>query len=132
MDPCRPILTVGRTDLRHPLAWIALAAGTFYIAWNIAWVARGQVPPSILYELVGIPVSTTGGTTAVVALLRGDLAASLHANPLALPIVVLMLLTAALLLRQLIHRERLRLAPSLLRIWLALLAAAWVTQVAMR
>jgi uncharacterized protein DUF2752 len=70
---------------------VGVAAFLGYVAWNIFWIAKGRVPPSILTAITGLPCPTTGGCRGVLALIHGDWRRSILWNPLApvysLPIV---------------------------------------------
>jgi hypothetical protein len=100
-----------------------------YCGWQVYWIAHGQIPPALFLALTGWPAPTTGGTTAVSRLLRGDWRESLAANPMALPIVALLTVTLTLLALDLLHRRRLRLPDRVFHIWILVLGVAWVVQI---
>ena len=91
-----------------------------YVAWNIVWLARGEVPPSLLTGLTGIPAPTTGGTRSIRALLGGDPLGSLYYNPMTAPILGMLALT----LFQVCRRGRA--AAWVGGGWAAVLSLAWV------
>jgi hypothetical protein len=98
------------------------------VGWNGFWIGRGLLPPSILNYFTGLPVPTTGFTRSQLALLRGDVGASLAWNALGVPIVVLLVLTAIVLARRVVEGGRLVIPQRLATAWIAVLAAAWVVK----
>ena len=104
---------------RQIAAAVGLSLLSVYVGWNVWFVWRGQVPPSLLTGLTGLPCPTTGGTRSLMALLRGDVAASLYFNPMTVPIVGLLAVTMVAACRRCA-------GVWLARAWFALLLVAWV------
>jgi hypothetical protein len=104
---------------------------TGYLVWNVYWLSRGRLPPSILLELTGVPVPTTGFTRSWISLFRGNWGDFFLWNPFSIPLVVLLVLSAASLGRSYLRGRPLLLEKPLAWGWLIVLAAAWVTKLAM-
>jgi hypothetical protein len=106
------------------------AAGLFlfYCVWQVYWLGNGRIPPALFLALTGWPAPTTGGTRALILLLQGDWSGSLHQNAMAVPMVLLLMLTLALLVQQIIRRRRPRLPEWVFLAWIAVLSVAWVIQ----
>src|SRR5437899_2379163 len=96
------------------LAWALLAA---YLVWNVYWLTRGRIPPSLFLALTGLPAPTTGGTRSILRLLEGDWRESLRCHPLAVPIALLFLLSLGWLLGRGLTRRRLVLPEWFLWTW---------------
>lgn len=74
--------TASREARQLALLWGVAAAST--AALRPLWLALAPVLPACpMRTFTGIPCPTCGTTRAAVALLHGDLATALHANPLA-------------------------------------------------
>jgi hypothetical protein len=104
------------------LGWTALAV---YLVWNLAWLAQGRIPPSLLNGLFGWPSPTTGLTRATLAALDGRWTESFHWHPLAVLIWPAWFATLAAAARPLVQRRPPRLPLSVLQGWLILLTLAW-------
>lgn len=99
-----------------------------YLLWNVWWLAHRQVPPSILLALCGLPAPTTGCMRAASALWQGDLRGSLFWNAFLVPISLLLLVSGLSLALCCGKRHRLALPVPLARLWLVVLACAWITK----
>jgi len=99
-----------------------------YVLWNGYWLAGGQVPPSMLRELVGWPVPSTGMTRSLVALLDGQWATSLYWNALTVPVLGLYLASLGTVGWLLVHRRRLALPRWQGWAWGVLLIGAWIVK----
>jgi hypothetical protein len=108
--------------------WWARASFTAYLAWNIAWLASGRIPPSALRVLIGLPCPTTGCTRSLLSLVHGDLQASLLWNPFTIPIVVLLGGSLGTLLFATLRRRQLVLPRWLGTAWLNVLLVAWLAK----
>jgi hypothetical protein len=110
-----------------------VAGGAFlgYLVWQIHWLSKGQVPPALFLALTGWPAPTTGGTRAILFLLRGDWHGSLHANALAVPMTLLLVFTLSLLGGQLLRGRRLRLPGAVVLAWVIILSTAWIIQLSL-
>ena len=96
-----------------------------YLLWNALWWWRGELAPSILLAVTGIPAPTTGMTRALRLLLAGNVMESLAWNALAVPLLLLFMFSAAWLLGQVLARRRMMLPEWAVRAWIGLLLAAW-------
>ncbi len=95
-----------------------------YVIWNLAWWIQGRAAPSMLTGLTGLPAPTTGGTRSFRALLAGDVATSLYFNPMAAPIVALIIVT----IFQIVRFGRAK--RWVFGAWVAILSLAWVLKLA--
>lgn len=116
--------------IRVLLRPIALGLAGFYVLWNAAWIHSGNIPPSILTAMTGLPCPTTGGTRSLLAALHGEWANSVLWNPLTFVYLALAIYSGALLGWQLLRKERLVLNGFVARVWLAVLAAGWIAKLA--
>jgi hypothetical protein len=107
----------------------ALTLFLFYLAWNALWIARGQLPPSILIWLAGIPSPTTGGYRSFHLLLEGRFRRSLLFNPFTAVYLALFAASLSQLLLQWVRRRRLAIGVWLARAWMAALAVGWVAKI---
>jgi len=107
------------------------AAGLFlfYFVWQVYWLGHRRIPPALFLAWTGWPAPTTGGTRALILGLQGDWSGSLRQNAMAFPMVLLLILTLALLVRQLIRRRRPKLPEWVFLAWIAVLSVAWAIQV---
>jgi len=106
--------------------FVAALFFTGYGLWNVYWLAQGSIPPSIFLKVTGWPCPTTGGTRAIVQLWRGDWPESLRYNAMAIPIIVLFVLSVGWLARQAVARTHLNLPLGIFWSWVILLGVAWV------
>ena len=109
----------------------ALGAFIFYLAWNVAWIAHGRIPPSILKAATGIPCPTTGGYRSFLALCRGEFVQSILYNPMTLVYLSLFCFSMGVLLLQWIRRQRLVLRPLIAWLWCASLLIGWAAKFAL-
>ena len=109
----------------------ALVGFAFYCVWNLAWLWHGQFAPSILHELTGIPAPTTGMTRSFWSLIQADLVGSLLMNPMTVPMILLLILTAGYFVNQVIQGRSISLGRKLVIAWLASLAGAWIIKLAL-
>lgn len=119
-----------RSALRFP-GILGSLAFAFYFAWNVRWIARGAIPPSILVGVFGIPAPTTGMTRSTLAFLRGDWTSAFLWNPFTLPFYLVLVWTGVEVASQLIRRQRLVISKPLVLTWPAMLLAAWITKLAL-
>lgn len=110
---------------------LGLSALAGYLVWNAAWLARGEIPPSIFLYLTGWPCPTTGMTRSLLLLARGDVAGSLFQNPLTLGYLALLAVSLALVLRDAARRRPPALPPRLAWAWALALGAGWAVQIAL-
>ncbi|MFI5181027.1 MAG: DUF2752 domain-containing protein [Thermoanaerobaculia bacterium] len=86
MDPGAS--TVSR-ERQLGLFWGTAALALLVLAPAAPVVAPG-LPPCLFREVTGLPCPTCGGTRAALALLSGDIAGALHANPLVVAALLLL------------------------------------------
>ena len=108
-----------------------LAVGLFfiYVCWNIFWLLRGRMAPSMMLGFFGLPGPTTGLTRALRAALEGRWALSMAYHPLALPIAVVFAVSIVLPLWQITHRRKARLPHWVAWTWFVLLLAGWIFKI---
>ena len=99
-----------------------------YVCWNIAWLASGKIPPSVLRELFGIPCPTTGCTRSLASLLHGNLIASLLWNPFTVPILILLGSSLQILLLAALRKKELLLPKWMGAVWFCVLLMAWLSK----
>ena len=107
---------------------LALAAFAGYVLWNLFWLARGAIPPSILLYCTGLPCPTTGVCRSLLALRHGHYRLALLLNPLTMPYLALLAASALILLRQFVRRQRLLLPGFLAWCWTASLSLGWAAK----
>jgi hypothetical protein len=105
--------------------WWARASFEAYLAWNIAWLASGRIPPSALRALFGLPCPTTGCTRSFLSLIHGNLQASLLWNPFTIPILILLATSLGILFAAALRKKDLLLPRWVGTAWLTVLLAAW-------
>lgn len=123
-----PVASSSADHLRATWRRIGIGAFCLYVVWNVYWLAHRAIPPSILLAVAGIPAPTTGCTRAAVALWHGDLRLSLFWNAFLIPIVLLLLASGTSLAKAFVRKNRLILPAAIARLWLAVLASAWITK----
>jgi hypothetical protein len=77
------------------LRFVALMALALYLIWNLYFLLKAQLPPSILYKITGVPSPTTGMYRSFISLIYFDFYGFLQNNPVViffLPIVILILI----------------------------------------
>ena len=101
-----------------------------YAGWNVFWLARGQVPPSLWVAATGWPCPTTGGYRSVMALARADLVGSLYWNPMTVPIIAMLIGTAVFVVRDLANARIPAFSNRYAYGWIVILGAAWAFKLA--
>ena len=117
--------------MRRVVRPVALGAFIFYLLWNVAWIAGGQIPPSILKSVFGLPCPTTGGYRSFLAFCAGNFAQSFLFNPMMPAYILLFGYSIAVLLRQILRRQRLVLRPLLAWMWCLSLVIGWAAKFAL-
>jgi hypothetical protein len=102
-----------------------VVAFAFYLVWNIAWLARGRMPPSLWLYGTGLPCPTTGMWRSLLALSRGDVTGSLLFNPLTVVYLGLLVPSGIIIGHQLIARRETCLPRILTALWLLALGLGW-------
>jgi hypothetical protein len=110
------------------LEGVAATGFVAYCGWWTYWLLQGQLPAAPLKALTGLPAPTTGFTRGLAALWAGDVATSLHYNALAVPILALFLASLGWLAVRGLQRRPLLVPRTFLYLWVAVLAAAWMTK----
>lgn len=103
----------------------------FYLGWNIHWISRGLIPPSILIGIFGIPAPTTGMTRSTLAFVHGDWVRAFLWNPFTLPFYFLLVWSAFEIFGKIIRKQKLLFSRTLVSIWIIILIGAWITKLAM-
>jgi hypothetical protein len=106
----------------------AIAAFFGYVAWNVVWLARGRIPPSIWTYCTSLPCPTTGVCRSLSTLCRGDICAAFMWNAFTFPYLCLIGLSAAVLLKQYLGKQELRLPPLLANAWWLTLSLGWAAK----
>lgn len=114
--------------MRRVVRPFAIGAFIFYLVWNVAWILGGQIPPSILKSMLGLPCPTTGGYRSVLAFCEGNFAQSFLFNPMMPAYILLFVCSIAVLLRQMYNRERLVLRPFIAWMWCVSLVIGWAAK----
>lgn len=99
-----------------------------YVCWNLAWLACGKIPPSMLREIFGIPCPTTGCTRSLASLLHGNVTASLLWNPFTVPILILFGISLQILLFAALRKKALVLPNWMGTAWCGILLVAWLSK----
>lgn len=107
---------------------LATVCFCFYLGWNVYWLWRRTVPPSILLGVFGIPAPTTGMTRALRALWQGDGWGSLRWNPCAVPLAALYAGTLGYVAWRLRRRQSPLLPAWMGWAWLVLLLGGWLVK----
>jgi hypothetical protein len=115
---------------RSALRAVALVCFAGYLAWNAWWLAGGRVPGSIFRAATGLPCPTTGGTRSALALLSGDIYASLAHNPFTLVFIGLLGWSVTALVRSYRRLGHAELGRGTGLAWFATLGVAWVFKLA--
>jgi len=113
---------------RDDFPWWARVPFAAYVCWNVAWLASGKIPPSVLRELFGIPCPTTGCTRSLASLLHGNVIASLLWNPFTVPILILMGSSIQILLLAALRKKELLLPKWMGTAWCCVLLMAWISK----
>jgi hypothetical protein len=106
----------------------ARASFAAYVGWNLAWLASGKIPPSVLRVLLGLPCPTTGCTRSAVALLHGNWHASLLWNPFTVPILILLAVSMQMLSLAALRKKELILPKWMGAVWGSVLVMAWLSK----
>lgn len=101
---------------------------SLWIVWNIHWLRNGQMAPSVLIHYFGIPAPSTGMTRSLLALVDGDLKASLCWNICTVPLFLLYAGSMAWLTLCLLKRKKVELPTWLGFSWLGVLVIAQISK----
>lgn len=110
---------------------VGKSAFLFYLGWNGVWIVKGEIPPSILTALAGVPCPTTGGVRSFVAFCRGEYLQSFYLNPLMVVYLLLAVYSLAILLRQAFRGHRLVINTICAWTWGLSLMIGWIAKFAL-
>lgn len=110
---------------------VAVVALAGYSGWNVYWLARGQVPPSLWVAATGTPCPTTGGCRSLMALARADLVGSLYWNPMTVPLVAMLAGTAVFVIHDLARARTPAFSDRYALGWILILGIAWAFKLAL-
>ena len=110
---------------------VAIIAFAGYLAWNIAWLSRGRVPPSLLKYCTGLPCPTTGSCRSLLAFFHGDYCGAVLFNPFTSLYIGLTCLSGVVVLKCLLRKRELALPPFLVRAWCFALCFGWAAKLAL-
>ena len=79
------------------LATVTIIGFAFYVVWNMFFLQKGIIPPSIMYKLTGIPSPTTGMYRSFVGIINMDYRVYINNNPFVIPFTILLLYTTVFL-----------------------------------
>jgi hypothetical protein len=117
-----------QAGMRAIVKRIAVVVFAGYVAWNVVWLSRGFLPPSLLNYFTGLPCPTTGCGRSLCALWAGDLLTAVLSNPFTLLYIALICLSGAAILQRCLRGRELVLPPLLVRAWCFALCAGWAAK----
>lgn len=107
---------------------LALAAFAGYCYWQICWLIRGKLAPSIFSYYTGFPNPGSGVSRSVKALLAGEYLDFVLYNPFTIPIFAMFIFSFYRLGNGWLKNRTLTLPASLGWLWLGLLLCAWIAK----
>ena len=119
-----------RSAIRYP-GIVGTVAFAFYVIWNICWLTRGVIPPSILIGVFGVPAPTTGMTRSTLAILEGNWGAAFQWNPMTLPFYLVLVWTGVEGVCKLAKKRPFVLSAALVVTWASILLVAWIAKFAL-
>ena len=114
--------------LRVALKRLAICAFAGYLVWNVVWLLRGRLPPSIWSYFTGLPCPTSGVCRSLAAVSHIDFRSAFLFNAFTLPYLYLLCFSGIVLFRQLLRRRDLVLPPLLARAWCLALILGWAAK----
>jgi len=120
--------------LRHQagLSWglkaTAIAAFAGYCAWNVFWLSRGRLPPSLWSHCTGLPCPSSGLVRSLGSLSAGRFGDFVLYNPFTVAFVALFVASLLCLAGSWRKDRSPRLPDAVGRLWLITLAAAWAAK----
>lgn len=116
--------------MRHPAGLIrqrtfiaAVLCG--YVVWDLYFLIRGEIPPSIFKSVTGLPCPSSGCWRSLRALMRGDWYTSLLYNPFTVVFCLLLLASVVCIARCLALKKSILLPHWLFVAWIVSLVLAW-------
>ncbi len=104
------------------LATGAVLGFVFYVFWNMLFLLKGIIPPSIMYKLTGIPSPTTGMYRSFIGIIQMDYGAYITNNPFVIPFIILLLCTTVILATKLKKKQPFLISNSMGLSYLIILA----------
>lgn len=95
------------------LALCAFLGFILYVGWNMFYVSKGNIPPSILYKLTGIPSPTTGMYRSFIGIVQMDYRVYITNNPFVIPFIILLLYTIVIIATKYKNEQPLRISNSM-------------------
>ena len=88
------------------LQFLGISSLTFYVIWNTIYISKKVIPPSILYNLTGVPSPTTGMFRSLKGLINLDSNAFLGNNPVVILFLLALLVVGIELTYKLYKKEK--------------------------
>lgn len=104
------------------LATVTVIGFVFYVVWNMFFLLKGIVPPSIMYKLTGIPSPTTGMYRSFIGIIQMDYKVYITNNPFVIPFIILLLFTTVILGTKYKNKQPLLISNNMGIIYLLILA----------
>ena len=95
------------------LQTVAVLGFVFYVVWNMFFLLKGIIPPSILYKLTGIPSPTTGMYRSFVGIIQMNYGAYITNNPFVIPFIILLLFSTVILASKYKNKQPLLISNSM-------------------
>jgi len=95
------------------LVTLTVLGFVFYFVWNMFFLVKGIIPPSILYKLTGIPSPTTGMYRSIIGIIQMDYRVYITNNPFVIPFIILLLFTTVILSTKYKNKQPLLISNSL-------------------
>lgn len=95
------------------LATLTVLGFVFYVVWNLFFLLIGNIPPSILFKLTGIPSPTTGMYRSFIGIIQLDYKVYITNNPFVIPFILLLLSTAVILITKYKNKQPLLISNSM-------------------
>ena len=116
------------------LSFLGAFAFFLYASWNVYWWCNGQLAPSVLLKVFGVPAPTTGMTRSFIAFFNGHLMESLYWNPFTFPVIGVMIWSIYSISFQCYKGKKLSklsLSPLLINLWAVFLILAFIAKLIM-
>ena len=117
-----------KTGLRASLQVLGVLAFSGYFCWNVFWLSKGQVPPSIWLSITGLPCPSTGVFRSLKAAFAGNYLDFILYNPFTIPFLGLTIFSFYSIIRSWKAKQELLLPSYLGYLWLITIVAAWLSK----
>ena len=114
--------------LKSYIRLFALAAFAGYCFWQVYWLIRGRLAPSLLTFYTSLPNPSSGVTRSIKAALAGHYQDFFLYNPFTVPFIALLAYSLCRLLVSWVKNRELQLPHTVGKLWFALLACAWLVK----